>query len=179
MNKQIEKNSGNLNIDLNSSYGTNKLLDIDKSKAIFQIKNASVHYGKTPAIRNVFLDIYERQITAFIGPSGCGKSTLLRCLNRLNDLVSNAHVTGKIIFRNQDLYQKQIVPVVVRRRIGMIFQKPNPFPKSIYDNIAFGARINGYRGNLDELVEQSLQQVALWDEVKDKLKNSALVNRLM
>ncbi|XKI46365.1 phosphate ABC transporter ATP-binding protein PstB [Altericista sp. CCNU0014] len=174
MSKQIEKNPGNLNIDLTSSCDTNNPLSLDEYKAIFQIENASVNYGKTPAIRNVFLDIYERQITAFIGPSGCGKSTLLRCLNRMNDLVQNAHVTGKIIFQNQDLYAKQIDPVVVRRRIGMIFQKPNPFPKSIYDNIAFGARINGYRGDLDELVERSLQQVALWDEVKDKLKNSAL-----
>jgi phosphate transport system ATP-binding protein len=142
------------------------------SESILSVQNVSVSYGKTLAIRDIFLDVPKQQVTAFIGPSGCGKSTLLRCFNRMNDLVPQARITGKITYQNQDLYGKQVDPVEVRRRIGMIFQKPNPFPKSIYDNIAFGARINGYRGNLDELVEQSLRQAALWDEVKDALKKS-------
>ncbi|NJM67941.1 MAG: phosphate ABC transporter ATP-binding protein [Acaryochloris sp. RU_4_1] len=144
------------------------------SPAIFRIENVSVDYSNTPAIRNIFLDIPQQQVTAFIGSSGCGKSTLLRCLNRMNDLIPTARVRGRIAFRDQDLYAKTIDPVDVRRRIGMIFQKPNPFPKSIYDNIAFGAQINGYQGNLDALVEQSLRQVALWDEVKDSLRKSGL-----
>jgi phosphate transport system ATP-binding protein len=137
-------------------------------------ENVSVYYGAFQAVRNVFLDIPKNQVTAFIGPSGCGKSTLLRCFNRLNDLVASARVDGKISFQGRDLYAKGTDPVEVRRRIGMVFQKPNPFPKSIYDNIAFGARINGFRGNMDELVEQSLRSAALWDEVKDKLKQSGL-----
>lgn len=142
--------------------------------SIFQVQNVNVYYGKTLAVRDICLEIPDRKVTAFIGPSGCGKSTLLRCLNRMNDLVPSARVTGKIAFRDRDLYAKQIDPVLVRRRIGMIFQRPNPFPKSIYENVAFGARINGYRGNLDELIERSLRQVALWDEVKDSLKKSGL-----
>ncbi|MCG9891355.1 MAG: phosphate ABC transporter ATP-binding protein PstB [Thermosynechococcaceae cyanobacterium MS004] len=146
----------------------------EKSDVIFEIENVTVSYGKKIAIRNVFLDIPLQKVTAFIGPSGCGKSTLLRCLNRMNDLVSTAHIQGRITFQNQDIYAKNIDPVTVRRHIGMIFQRPNPFPKSIYDNIVFGARINGYRDNLDELVEQSLRQVSLWDEVKDSLKKSGL-----
>ncbi|NET60445.1 MAG: phosphate ABC transporter ATP-binding protein [Symploca sp. SIO2E6] len=144
------------------------------TKAVFQVENVSVFYGSFEAVSNVYLDIPENKITAFIGPSGCGKSTLLRCLNRLNDLVPGARVAGRITYKGEDLYRKSIDPVEVRRRIGMVFQKPNPFPKSIYDNIAFGARINGYRGNMDDLVENSLKQAALWDEVKDKLKQSGL-----
>jgi phosphate transport system ATP-binding protein len=142
--------------------------------AIFQLQKVNVYYGKTLAVRDICLEIPEHKVTAFIGPSGCGKSTILRCLNRMNDLVPTARVTGKIAFYGRDLYAKQIDPVLVRRRIGTIFQRPNPFPKSIYENIAFGARINGYRGNLDELIERSLRQVALWDEVKDSLKKSGL-----
>jgi phosphate transport system ATP-binding protein len=141
---------------------------------ILQVENVNVFYGKTLAVRDIFLNIPPAQVTAFIGPSGCGKSTLLRCFNRMNDLIPNAKVTGQITFHNRNLYAKSIDPVEVRRRIGMIFQKPNPFPKSIYDNIAYGARINGYRGDMDELVERSLQQAALWDEVKDHLKKSGL-----
>jgi phosphate transport system ATP-binding protein len=148
--------------------------EITASETIFQLQNVSVHYGKTPAVRDIFLSLPQQKVTAFIGPSGCGKSTLLRCLNRMNDLVPTACVRGKIMFRNQDLYAKQVDPVEVRRRIGMIFQRPNPFPKSIYNNIAFGARINGYRGDLDELVEWALRRASLWDEVKDTLKKSAL-----
>jgi len=120
------------------------------------------------------MDIPHRQITAFIGPSGCGKSTLLRCFDRLNDLIPGARVEGKMTFQGQDLYARGVDPVEMRRRVGMVFQKPNPFPKSIYENIAFGARINGYRGDMDELVETSLRRAVLWDEVKDKLRASGL-----
>ncbi|HEY9827513.1 MAG TPA: ATP-binding cassette domain-containing protein, partial [Stenomitos sp.] len=137
-------------------------------------ENLSVFYGPTVAVKNVFLDIPKHKITALIGPSGCGKSTVLRCFNRMNDLIPGARVEGNVLFHNTNLYDKRVDPVVVRRRIGMVFQKPNPFPKSIYENIAFGARINGYKGNLDELVERSLTKAALWDEVKDKLKASGL-----
>jgi phosphate transport system ATP-binding protein len=139
-----------------------------------QTENLSVYYGATLAVKNVFLDIPKNKITALIGPSGCGKSTVLRCFNRMNDLVASARIEGNVLFHGTNLYDKRIDPVVVRRQIGMVFQKPNPFPKSIYENIAFGARINGYKGNLDELVEKSLKRAALWDEVKDKLKASGL-----
>ncbi len=135
-------------------------------------ENLSVYYGKTVAVKNVFLDIQKHKITAFIGPSGCGKSTVLRCFNRMNDLIPSARVEGNVLFEEMNLYGNRIDPVAIRRKIGMVFQKPNPFPKSIYENITFGARINGYKGNLDELVEQSLIRAALWDEVKDKLKAS-------
>ncbi len=137
-------------------------------------ENVSVHYGSTLAVKDVFLDIPKNQVVAFIGPSGCGKSTVLRCFNRMNDLILGARVEGRITFHGQDIHDRRIDPVELRRRIGMVFQKPNPFPKSIYDNIAFGARINGYQGDMDELVERSLKGAALWDEVKDKLKESGL-----
>ncbi len=139
-----------------------------------QTENLSVSYGGTLAVKNVFLDIPKNKITALIGPSGCGKSTVLRCFNRMNDLVASARIEGNVLFHGTNLYDKRVDPVVVRRQIGMVFQKPNPFPKSIYENIAFGARINGYKDNLDELVEKSLKRAALWDEVKDKLKASGL-----
>ena len=144
------------------------------AEAIFQLEEVSVYYGDFEAVRQVNMDIPKNKIIAFIGPSGCGKSTLLRCFNRLNDLIPGAKVTGRITYHDRNLYGKGMEAVEVRRRIGMVFQKPNPFPKSIYDNIAFGARVNGYRGNMDELVERSLVSAALWDEVKDKLKQSGL-----
>lgn len=124
------------------------------------------------ALDGVNLQIPKNQITAFIGPSGCGKSTLLRCFNRMNDLITGARVEGEINYKGKNIYGKKINPVKVRRQVGMVFQKPNPFPKSVYENIAFGPRSNGYKGSLDELVEQSLQRAALWDEVKDNLKSS-------
>ncbi len=145
-----------------------------QTETLLQTQNLNVYYGNFLAIKDISLDIPRNQVTAFIGPSGCGKSTLLRCYNRLNDLIKTFRAEGKIYYRGQDLYGPEIDPVEVRRRIGMVFQKPNPFPKSIYDNIAFGPRINGYRGNMDELVERSLRQAALWDEAKDKLKESGL-----
>jgi phosphate transport system ATP-binding protein len=133
----------------------------------------SIFYGNFEAVADVTLNIGRGQITAIIGPSGCGKSTLLRAFNRMNDFVPGSHVKGEIRLHGQNLYGADIDPVEVRRRIGMVFQKPNPFPKTIYENIAWGARINGFKGNMDELVEQSLRSAALWDEVKDKLKKSA------
>ncbi len=139
-----------------------------------ETKEVSVYYGPHLAVRQVSLKIPKNQITAFIGPSGCGKSTLLRCFNRMNDLIPSARVEGSVIFHQQNIYDPEVDPSEVRRRIGLVFQKPNPFPKSIYDNIAFGPRINGYQGDLDELVERTLRQAALWDEVKDKLKLSGL-----
>ncbi len=136
------------------------------------VENLNVYYGKFHAVRDVSLNIQSRRITALIGPSGCGKSTVLRCFNRMNDLIPTARVQGKVLFRGKDLYAPDVDAVEVRRRIGMVFQKPNPFPKSIYENVAWGARINGFRGNMDDLVEQSLRAAALWDEVKGKLKQS-------
>ncbi len=145
-----------------------------KTDTVFQLADVSVYYGSTHAVRTVSMAIPAKKVTAFIGPSGCGKSTLIRCLNRMNDLIPTARIDGKVLYHDVDLYDPQVDPVVVRRKIGMVFQKPNPFPKSIYDNIAFGARINGVKGNMDELVERSLRGAALWDEVKDKLKESGL-----
>lgn len=143
------------------------------AKAAIEAKKLNVYYGNFHAVRDVDLRIDQNKITAMIGPSGCGKSTVLRCFNRMNDLVSVARVEGEISFQGQNIYAPNIDPVEVRRQIGMVFQKPNPFPKSIYDNVAWGARINGFSGDMDSLVEQSLRQAALWDEVKDKLKQSA------
>ena len=140
---------------------------------VFTLENVSVKYSGTPAVRDVSMDIYEQQITALIGPSGCGKSTLIRCLNRMNDLIPGASVEGRVLYHGQDLYGSGIDPVEVRKRIGMVFQKPNPFPKSIYDNIAFGPRVLGMKGNMDEIVETALRRGALWDEVKDRLKDNA------
>src|SRR5271170_7569325 len=143
---------------------------------IFDLKDVSIYYGSFRAGTNVSLTIYEHQITAFIGPSGCGKTTVLRTLNRMNDLVVGARVEGDVRYRGEALYAKEVSPIAVRRRIGMVFQKPNPFPKSIYDNVAYGPRINGIRGKsqLNDIVERSLRQAALWDEVKDRLKASGL-----
>jgi phosphate transport system ATP-binding protein len=139
-----------------------------------ETRGLSVLYGGAAAIKSVSIKIPDRQVVAFIGPSGCGKSTLLRCFNRMNDLIPGARVEGEALFQGENLYGAGVDAVDVRRRIGMVFQKPNPFPKSIHDNIAFGPRINGYKGDMDELVERSLRSAALWDEVKDRLDASAL-----
>ncbi len=136
-------------------------------------RHLNVYYGSFRAVKEITLTVRRHQITAIIGPSGCGKSTLLRAFNRMNELIPTAHATGEVLYHGQNIYDPQVDPVEVRRRIGMVFQKPNPFPKSIYENVAWGARINGYRGNMDDLVEQSLRQAALWDEVKDKLSRAA------
>ena len=143
------------------------------TEAIFQLADVSVAYGGKTAVKDVTFDIHRGEVTALIGPSGCGKSTLLRCLNRMNDLIPAASVDGKVLYHGQDLYGADVDPVQVRKVIGMVFQKPNPFPKSIYDNIAFGPRVTGMKGNLDELVERALRRAALWDEVNDRLKENA------
>jgi phosphate transport system ATP-binding protein len=141
---------------------------------VMEFCNLRVYYGDFLAIKDVNLRIQARKITAIIGPSGCGKSTLLRSLNRMNELVPNTRTEGEVSFKGMNIYDAEVDPVEIRRRVGMVFQKPNPFPKSIYENIAWGARINGYQGNMDQLVEQSLRDAALWDEVNDKLDQSGL-----
>jgi len=151
---------------------SNSLNQTAQADTCMSLQNVTISYGSFEAVRNVFVDIPRGKVTAFIGPSGCGKSTVLRGLNRMNDLIPGCTLKGKVIFDGMDLYDRRVDPVEVRRRIGMVFQKPNPFPKTIYENIAFGARINGYRGNMDELVERSLRKAAVWDECKDKLQES-------
>jgi phosphate transport system ATP-binding protein len=143
-------------------------------ETVISLKGVSFYYGAFRAVKDIDIDIPAQRITALIGPSGCGKSTLLRTMNRMNDLIPGTRLTGELRYHGQDVYAKDVDPVEVRRRIGMVFQKPNPFPKSIYDNVAFGPRINGAKGNMDEIVETSLRRAALWDEVKDKLKQSGL-----
>lgn len=141
---------------------------------VFELSDVSVWYSDYQAVRNVDMVVGRQQITAMIGPSGCGKSTIIRCLNRMNDLIPGARVDGKITYHGEDMYADYVDPIEVRRRIGMVFQKPNPFPKSIYDNVAYGPRVNGMKGKMDEIVEKALVDAALWDEVKDKLKTNAL-----
>ena len=141
---------------------------------VFQVTDLNVYYADVRAVADVNLDVRQREITAFIGPSGCGKSTVLRCFNRMNDLIPIARVDGTVRYHGVDLYAPEVDPVAVRRRIGMVFQKPNPFPKSIFDNVAYGPRVGGIRGNMDEIVENSLRRAGLWDEVKDRLDESAL-----
>jgi phosphate transport system ATP-binding protein len=141
---------------------------------VIRLEDLHFHYGGFRAVKDVTLAFEPRRITALIGPSGCGKSTLLRTINRMNDLVAGTRVEGRVLYHGLDLYAKDVDPVEVRRHIGMVFQKANPFPKSIYDNVAFGPRINGVKGNLDDLVEDSLRRAALWDDVKDKLHQSGL-----
>ncbi len=148
-------------------------IDVGSAPPALEIEQLSVYYDGKPAVKDITLSVPSRQVVALIGPSGCGKSTLLRCFNRMNDLVRGARVEGDVRFHGQSLSAPEVDPVEVRRRIGMVFQKPNPFPKSIYDNVAFGPRVNGFNGDLDALVEHSLKQSALWDEVQDRLPDSA------
>jgi phosphate transport system ATP-binding protein len=143
-------------------------------EVVFDVSGLGVSYHGQPALKDVSLQVYRNFVTAFIGPSGCGKSTFIRCFNRMNDLIPGAKVEGKVLYHGQDLYDDEVDPVEVRRRIGMVFQKPNPFPKSIYDNVAFGPRVLGMDGNTDDIVERALVDAALWDEVKNRLKKSAL-----
>ncbi len=142
-------------------------------ETVFELQSISVSYGGNPAVKEVSMDVHEHEVTALIGPSGCGKSTLIRCLNRMNDLVPSAEVTGQLLYHGEDLYGPKVDPVQVRKLIGMVFQKPNPFPKSIYENIAFGPKIIGMQGDMDEIVEKALRGAALWDEVKDRLHTNA------
>ncbi len=141
---------------------------------VLETEGLSVYYGLKRVVTEVTVDIVRNRITAIIGPSGCGKSTLLRCFNRMNELIPTARIEGKVFFEGQDLYADAVDPAEIRYQIGMVFQRPNPFPKSVFDNVAFGPRINGFRGDLGELVERSLRRAALWDEVKDRLDSSAL-----
>jgi phosphate transport system ATP-binding protein len=142
-------------------------------KPVFETQDLSVHYGAKPAVLDVTMKIPEKEITAFIGPSGCGKSTILRCFDRMNDLIPAAKVGGQVLYHGIDLYAPDVDAVQVRKRIGMVFQKPNPFPKSIYENIAFGPRVLGMKGDMDEIVETALRRASLWDDVKDRLKDNA------
>jgi phosphate transport system ATP-binding protein len=146
--------------------------DLSREK-VFELKDVTVKYDGKPAVQEISFDVFKHNITALIGPSGCGKSTLIRCFNRMNDLIPSATVEGEILYHGQDLYGPNVDPVQARKLIGMVFQKPNPFPKSIYDNIAFGPRTLGMKGNMDEIVERALRSAALWDEVKDRLGDNA------
>ena len=141
---------------------------------VIELRDVSCYYGAFRAVRNIDLKVAKQRITALIGPSGCGKSTLLRTINRMNDLIPGYRTEGHLLLDGQDLYAKEVDPVAVRRRVGMVFQKPNPFPKTVWENVAFGPKINGYKGDMDELVERSLRRAALWDDVKDKLKQSGM-----
>lgn len=148
--------------------------DPNNHPPVIEAQNVQLYYGNFRAVKDFSLKIQPRMITAIIGPSGCGKSTVLRSFNRMNDFVPSFHLDGSILYHDQNIYAADVDPVLIRGRIGMVFQKPNPFPKSIYDNVAWGAKINGMRGNMDDLVEEALRKAALWDEVKDILRNSAL-----
>jgi len=149
-------------------------IEVLPEQMVFRVEGLNVYYGDFRAVRDVTIDVRQREITAFIGPSGCGKTTVLRCFNRMNDLVEIARVEGTISYHGVDLYEPAVDPVEVRRRIGMVFQKPNPFPKSIYENVSFGPKVAGMKDNMDDMVERALTRAALWDEVKDRLKSSAM-----
>src|SRR5918993_4444412 len=161
-------------VSVNLAEQVRELPPRESREVVFDVEDLGVAYSGNKALQEVSLEIYKNFVTAFIGPSGCGKSTFIRCFNRMNDLIPTARVEGTILYHGKDLYGADVDPVEVRRRIGMVFQKPNPFPKSIYDNVAFGPRVLGLKGSLDERVERALHQAALWDEVKDRLKESAL-----
>lgn len=163
-----------MNTSSSESKINTKVPLVRKEDSILTLENVSVSYSGKKAVNEVSFNIAENRITAMIGPSGCGKSTLLRCINRMNDFIDNVTIDGRIAYREQDIYGAEVDAVEVRRRIGMVFQKPNPFPKSIYNNITWGPIINGFKGNTDELVEDSLKRAALWEEVKDRLHESAL-----
>ena len=162
------------NVSVNLAEQVRELPPREAREVVFDVDDLSVSYGSNMALQDVSLEIYKNFVTAFIGPSGCGKSTFIRCFDRMNDLIPSARVEGRILYHGEDLYAPDVDPVEVRKRIGMVFQKPNPFPKSIYDNVAFGPRVLGMDDHLDERVEKALQQAALWDEVKDRLKAGAL-----
>jgi len=164
----------NLRIDAQTTDAVATPSENGQTDAILMTRNLNFWYGSAYVLENVNCDVRPREVTAIIGPSGCGKSTFLRCFNRMNELIPTARLEGSVVFRNRDIYDRAVDPVEVRRQVGMVFQKPNPFPKSIYDNVAYGPRVNGYKGDMDELVETSLKRAALWDEVKDDLKKSGL-----
>ena len=172
--REIREEGDMLETDLITREAVDASSVISGNEYAIQTRDLNVYYGDFQAIRSVSLDINKQQITAIIGPSGCGKSTLLRAFNRMNELVPTAWTSGEVIFREENIYQDNVDPVEVRRRVGMVFQKPNPFPKSIYENVSWGARVNGFQGDMDTLVEQALKSAALWDEVHDKLDQSGL-----
>jgi len=157
-----------------ASRGALDRADIERREKVFSVLDLAVSYSGKTALQDVSLDVHRNTVTAFIGPSGCGKSTFIRCFNRMNDLIPGAKVEGSVLYHGEDLYARDVDPVEIRRLIGMVFQKPNPFPKSIYDNVAFGPRVLGMKDGLDERVEKALHDAALWDEVKNRLKESAL-----
>ncbi len=163
-------------IDISTLERDNKKLSLDNEKVAFDVKKLALHYGEKQALNGINLVIPKHRVTAFIGPSGCGKSTLLRCFNRMNDLVDNVTITGEVLLDNDNIYDKKINVAALRRQVGMVFQKPNPFPKSIFENVAYGLRIQGIndKRKLEEIVEKSLRNAALWDEVKDRLEDNAL-----
>ncbi len=161
-------------VTVNLAEQVRELPPKESREVVFDVEDLGVAYSGNKALQEVSLEIYRNFVTAFIGPSGCGKSTFIRCFNRMNDLIPTAKVEGQILYHGEDLYGAEVDPVEVRKRIGMVFQKPNPFPKSIYDNVAFGPRVLGMDDGLDDRVEKALQQAALWDEVKDRLKAGAL-----
>ena len=160
-------------VDAPATVGYLPTTDEAPAETVFEVRDVAVSYSGNTAVRDISLDIDKERITALIGPSGCGKSTLIRCLNRMNDLIAGAEVSGTVLYHGEDLYGAHVDPVQARKRIGMVFQKPNPFPKSIYDNIAFGPRVLGMKGDMDEIVERALRRGALWDEAKDRLKSNA------
>jgi phosphate transport system ATP-binding protein len=160
-------------VDAPATQGYLPTTDEAPAETVFELRDVAVSYSGKTAVRDISLDIDKERITALIGPSGCGKSTLIRCLNRMNDLIAGAEVSGTVLYHGEDLYGAHVDPVQARKRIGMVFQKPNPFPKSIYDNIAFGPRVLGMKDDMDEIVERALQHAAVWDEVKDRLKANA------
>src|SRR5918993_4624666 len=161
-------------VSVNLAEQVRELPPRESREVVFDVEDLGVSYAANKALQEVSLDIYKNFVTAFIGPSGCGKSTFIRCFNRMNDLIPGARVGGTVLYHGEDLYARDVDAVEVRRRIGMVFQKPNPFPKSIYDNIAFGPRVLNMKGSMDERVENALRQAALWDEVKNRLKDGAL-----
>jgi len=164
----------NLRIDAQPADAVATPSENGQTDLILMTRNLNFWYGSAYVLENVNCNVRPREVTAIIGPSGCGKSTFLRCFNRMNELIPTARLEGSVVFRNRDIYDRSVDPVEVRRQVGMVFQKPNPFPKSIYDNVAYGPRVNGYKGDMDEIVETSLKRAALWDEVKDDLKKSGL-----
>jgi phosphate transport system ATP-binding protein len=174
IDRRVTADRVTVNVTDAATAGTAAQRAVVPGPVVLELANVSVFYGSHEAVRQTTMSIARNQITAMIGPSGCGKSTILRSLNRMNDLIPGARVAGRISFHGTDIYDPEVDPVQVRRRIGMVFQKPNPFPKSIYENVAYGLRINRIKGSLDDMVEQALRGAALWDEVKDKLKTSAL-----
>ncbi|MEX2650820.1 MAG: phosphate ABC transporter ATP-binding protein PstB [Acidimicrobiia bacterium] len=172
--RQEQARPTDIRVEVAASGHTTESGEVKPRSTVFDASGLSVFYGDFRAVRDVDLPVHGNQITALIGPSGCGKSTVLRCFNRMNDLIDGARIEGTVSYHGVDIYQDEVDPVELRRRVGMVFQKPNPFPKSVYDNVAFGPRLGGFKGKMDDLVEESLRRAALWDEVKDKLDESGM-----